>query len=256
MFGIAHIYASFNDTFVVRNLDAQYSLSPDQRAVAVGIISWSARPVFSLSFQSAFISAAQIFRCTHSSSSTPFAFSLFSSFQHVTDVSGRETICKVTGGMKVKADRDESSPYAAMLAAQDVAAKIKQRGITALHIRIRATGGTRTKTPGPGAQSALRALARAGIKIGRIGAFPWRGIQLLAMCTSSNLFSNFVSRGRLLEQTLVFLFLITTRIMVLNVVFSLSSFPPVRILFHHPEDTTPIPTDATRRKGGRRGRRL
>jgi hypothetical protein len=36
--------------------------------------------------------------------------------------SGRETIVRVTGGMKVKADRDESSPYAAMLAAQDVAA--------------------------------------------------------------------------------------------------------------------------------------
>merc|ERR1712029_976709 len=30
---------------------------------------------------------------------------------------------RVTGGMKVKADRDESSPYAAMLAAQDVAEK-------------------------------------------------------------------------------------------------------------------------------------
>ena len=29
-------------------------------------------------------------------------------------------------------------------------------------------GGNRTKTPGPGAQSALRALARGGIKIGRI----------------------------------------------------------------------------------------
>lgn len=29
------------------------------------------------------------------------------------------------GGMKVKADRDESSPYAAMLAAQDVAARCK-----------------------------------------------------------------------------------------------------------------------------------
>ena len=29
------------------------------------------------------------------------------------------------GGMKVKADRDEASPYAAMLAAQDVAEKIK-----------------------------------------------------------------------------------------------------------------------------------
>ena len=45
-------------------------------------------------------------------------------FVHVTDLSGRETICRVTGGMKVKADRDEASPYAAMLAAQDVAEKV------------------------------------------------------------------------------------------------------------------------------------
>lgn len=81
----------------------------------------------------------------------------------------RETISRVTGGMKVKADRDESSPYAAMLAAQDVAARCKEIGITALHIKLRATGGNRTKTPGPGAQSALRALARSGMKIGRIG---------------------------------------------------------------------------------------
>jgi len=33
-------------------------------------------------------------------------------FIHVTDLSGRETLCRVTGGMKVKADREESSPYA------------------------------------------------------------------------------------------------------------------------------------------------
>jgi len=58
------------------------------------------------------------------------------------DSSGRETITRVTGGMKVKADRDESSPYAAMLAAQDVAARCKELGINALHIKIRATGGT------------------------------------------------------------------------------------------------------------------
>merc|ERR1712078_510648 len=89
-------------------------------------------------------------------------------FVHVTDVSGRETLVRVTGGMKVKADRDESSPYAAMLAAQDVAERCKALGITALHIKLRAVGGPRTKTPGPGAQSALRALARAGMQIGRI----------------------------------------------------------------------------------------
>ncbi|CAL9094032.1 unnamed protein product [Musa textilis] len=111
-------------------------------------------------------------------------------FIHVTDLSGRETLVRITGGMKVKADRDESSPYAAMLAAQDVAQRCKELGITALHIKLRATGGNKTKTPGPGAQSALRALARSGMKIGRI------------------------------------------------------------------EDVTPIPTDSTRRKGGRRGRRL
>ncbi len=33
-------------------------------------------------------------------------------FIHVTDLSGRETLCRITGGMKVKADREESSPYA------------------------------------------------------------------------------------------------------------------------------------------------
>ena len=92
--------------------------------------------------------------------------------------------------MKVKADRDESTPYAAMLAAQDVAVRCKEVGITAVHVKIRATGGTKTKTPGPGGQAALRALARSGLRIGRI------------------------------------------------------------------EDVTPVPSDSTRKKGGRRGRRL
>jgi len=36
-------------------------------------------------------------------------------FIHVTDLSGRETLCRVTGGMKVKADREESSPYAGII---------------------------------------------------------------------------------------------------------------------------------------------
>lgn len=45
----------------------------------------------------------------------------------------------------------------------------QELGITALHIKLRATGGNKTKTPGPGAQSALRALARSGMRIGRIG---------------------------------------------------------------------------------------
>jgi len=40
----------------------------------------------------------------------------------------RETVARVTGGMKVKADRDQASPYAAMLAIQDVAVQCKERG--------------------------------------------------------------------------------------------------------------------------------
>ena len=111
-------------------------------------------------------------------------------FLHITDISGRETYVRVTGGMKVKSDREESSPYAAMMAAADVVKRLQELRINAIHIKIRARGGTDTKTPGPGAQAALRALARFGLKIGRI------------------------------------------------------------------EDVTPIPTDSTRRKGGRRGRRL
>lgn len=89
-------------------------------------------------------------------------------FIHVTDLTGRETLARVTGGMKVKSDRDESSPYAAMQAAIDVVNRLKQINITAVHIKMRARGGTGDKAPGPGAQSALRAIARNGIKIGRI----------------------------------------------------------------------------------------
>jgi small subunit ribosomal protein S14e len=108
----------------------------------------------------------------------------------VTDLSGRETYSRITGGMKVKADREESSPYAAMLAAVDVCRELQAVGINAIHIKLRGQGGVMAKTPGPGAQSAIRALARNGLKIGRI------------------------------------------------------------------EDVTPTPTDSTRRKNGRRGRRL
>lgn len=89
-------------------------------------------------------------------------------FIHVTDLTGRETLARVTGGMKVKADRDESSPYAAMQAAIDIVTRLKQLNITAVHIKLRARGGNGDKAPGPGAQSALRAIARNGIKIGRI----------------------------------------------------------------------------------------
>lgn len=50
-----------------------------------------------------------------------------------------------------------------------------------MHVKIRATGGTGTKTPGPGGQSALRALARSGLRIGRIGTFLLRSNNILRL---------------------------------------------------------------------------
>ncbi|MFQ6075950.1 MAG: 30S ribosomal protein S11 [Candidatus Bathyarchaeia archaeon] len=87
---------------------------------------------------------------------------------HVTDLTGAETLARCSGGMFVKADRFESSPYAAMQAARTAAQIAKDKGITSIHIKVRAPGGHGSKTPGPGAQPAIRALARSGLSIGRI----------------------------------------------------------------------------------------
>lgn len=86
----------------------------------------------------------------------------------ITDITGAETIAKSSGGMVVKAARDESSPYTAMQMASQLAEKLKEKGINGIHIRVRAPGGNKQRNPGPGAQAAIRAFARAGIKIGRI----------------------------------------------------------------------------------------
>ena len=86
----------------------------------------------------------------------------------VTDTTGAETFAKATGGMVVKNDRDESSPYAAMKAADLIAEKLREKEISELIIKVRAPGGNKSKIPGPGAQSAIRALSRAGFKIVRI----------------------------------------------------------------------------------------
>lgn len=119
---------------------------------------------------------------------------IYSSFNntiiHITDLTGAETVARCSGGMIVKADREESSPYAAMQAATRAAQEAIDKGFIGVHIKVRAPGGSGSKSPGPGAQAAIRAFARVGLKIGRI------------------------------------------------------------------EDVTPTPHDGTKRKGGRRGRRV
>lgn len=86
----------------------------------------------------------------------------------VTDLTGAETITKSSGGMVVKQARNESSPYAAMQMATNVAQASMEKGIVGLHVKVRAPGRGKQRSPGPGAQAAIRALARAGMRIGII----------------------------------------------------------------------------------------
>ncbi len=88
---------------------------------------------------------------------------------HITDITGSETIAKASGGMVVKSDRMESSPTAAMMAAKKAAEGAFEKGITGVHVKIRAPGGHQgPHNPGPGAQAAIRALSRMGLRIGTI----------------------------------------------------------------------------------------
>ncbi|MBL7051811.1 MAG: 30S ribosomal protein S11 [Nanoarchaeota archaeon] len=88
---------------------------------------------------------------------------------HITDLTGAETIAKASGGMVVKAHRLESSPTAAMAAAKLAGETALDKGINALHIRVRAPGGHNgPNNTGPGSQAAIRALSRMGLKVGNI----------------------------------------------------------------------------------------
>ena len=87
----------------------------------------------------------------------------------VTDITGTETLARSSGGQMVKSDRLESSPTAAMGAAKKVAEICREKGISGLYIKVRAKGGHNgPKSPGPGAQAAIRALSRIGLRIGKI----------------------------------------------------------------------------------------
>ncbi len=109
---------------------------------------------------------------------------------HITDITGAETITRISGGMITKNDREKGNPFPAMIAAKRAAEEARNKGITKLNVKVRAPGGHKSKNPEKGAQPAIRALVRSGFRIGDI------------------------------------------------------------------EDVTPLPHDTTRKKGGRRGRRL
>ena len=55
-----------------------------------------------------------------------------------------------------------------MLAATKAGELALGEGITNVHIKVRAPGGHHSKMPGQGAQAAIRALSRRGLKMGVI----------------------------------------------------------------------------------------
>ena len=67
---------------------------------------------------------------------------------------------KSSGGMVVKQDRNEP-PYAAMQMAIQVAQNVRDKGITGVHVRVRAPGRGNSGAPVPEHRQRSR-LARAG----------------------------------------------------------------------------------------------
>ena len=118
---------------------------------------------------------------------------IYSTFNNVlitaTDLTGAETICKVSGGMVNKGGSDSGGQFAATRAAEKIAEMLSEKEFDQVIVKYRGAGGNRSNSA-PGATAAIRALTRAGVRITRI------------------------------------------------------------------EDVTPMPTDGTKSKGGRRGRRV
>ena len=83
----------------------------------------------------------------------------------LTDITGAVTIAKCSGGMVVKAQHKEGSPYAAMKVAEIVADKAREREIREVHVKVRAAGGNKSNSPGAGSEAAIRSLTRAGLLI-------------------------------------------------------------------------------------------
>lgn len=87
---------------------------------------------------------------------------------HITDITGSETLARFSGGMMTDKDREKGMPFPAMLASRRAAEEAVAKGITGVHILVRARGSQYSKSPGMGAQPAIRSLARAGLRIGMI----------------------------------------------------------------------------------------
>lgn len=83
---------------------------------------------------------------------------------HITDMAG-STIALISGGEVTKHDRLKANPTVAMFVAKRAAEKAKDQGIKAVYVRVSGRGGLLAPSPGPGANAAIKSLAREGLKI-------------------------------------------------------------------------------------------
>lgn len=83
---------------------------------------------------------------------------------HITDMAGN-TISIVSGGEVTKHDRLKGNPTVAMFVAKKAAEKARDQGIRAVYVEVSGKGGILAPTPGPGANAAIKSLAREGLKI-------------------------------------------------------------------------------------------
>ena len=81
---------------------------------------------------------------------------------HLTDMAGT-TLAQVSGGKVTKHSRLKATPTVAMFAAKRIAESAREVGIDSIYIRVSSKAGA--TAPGPGANAAIKSLARAGLKI-------------------------------------------------------------------------------------------
>jgi len=77
----------------------------------------------------------------------------------ITDLEGR-AIAQASGGAIGFKGAKKSTPYAAQLAASDVARKVRTMGLSEIEVFV--------KGPGPGRESAIRSLQTSGLNVRRV----------------------------------------------------------------------------------------
>ena len=85
---------------------------------------------------------------------------------HLTDITGAETISNASCGHVVKRGAEEKKPWAAMKTTEKIVDDAMNKGVNAVHIKIRAPGGIKSKISNtPGSNTVIRTISRSPIRV-------------------------------------------------------------------------------------------